>query len=86
MPWSSPFYVTDAWHAVTAQELLGMSARVQSVSPYVVSPCGQKLLNCSREATFADNLSNATLLAEEAGPFVDAVLTSDKCAAPPCSA
>ncbi len=55
-----------------------MTARVQSVSSFVVSPCGQRLLGCSRVADFED-LTNATLLNEAVGPNVDAVLSSSKC-------
>lgn len=57
-------------------ELLGVTDRVYDVSSYVVSPCGQKLLECNRTAPNALDLGNTSLLEATVGPYVDGVLTT----------
>lgn len=57
-------------------ELLGVTERVYDVSSYVVSPCGQKLLECNRTAPNALDLGNTSMLEASVGPYVDGVLTT----------
>lgn len=60
-------------------ELLGVADRVQSVSPFVVSPCGQFLVaECDRAVSddFSQESSNATWLADTFLPTTDAVAFS----------
>lgn len=57
-------------------ELLGVDDRVQSVSPYTTSACGEKLLACNLTAPDAMQLDNTTMLQDTVGPYVDGVLVS----------
>lgn len=57
-------------------ELLGLDDRVDDVSQFVTSPCGQKILACNHTSPDAMKLGNATYLKETLGPQIDGILTS----------
>lgn len=57
-------------------EILGLDDRVNDVSKFVTSPCGQKILTCGNEGPDAMALDNTTLLAATVGPKVDGLLTT----------
>jgi len=58
-------------------ELLGVDDRVQSVSPYETSACGQQLLACP-DHTAPDffQLGNTSMLQSTVGPSIDSILSS----------
>lgn len=60
----------------TFLEILGLDDRVNDVSSFVTSACGQKILGCGREGPDAMALDNTTMLDETVGPSVDGLLTS----------
>ena len=60
----------------TFLEILGVDDRVNDVSPYVTSACGQKIKECGRVGPDAMALDNNTMLEETVGPSVDGLLTS----------
>lgn len=57
-------------------EILRLDDRVNDVSPYVTSACGQKILECGRVGPDALALDNTTMLEETVGSSVDGLLTS----------
>lgn len=57
-------------------EILGVDDRVNDVSTFVTSACGQKILECGRVGPDAMTLDNNTMLEETVGPSIDGLLTS----------
>lgn len=65
-------------------EILGLDDRVNDVSKFVTSSCGQKILTCGNEGSDAVSvvveshgaLNNDTLLSATVSPFVDGLLTT----------
>ena len=57
-------------------EILGLDDRVNDVSKYVTSPCGQKILSCGQEGPDAMSLDNNTMLTSTVSPYVDGLLST----------
>jgi hypothetical protein len=57
-------------------EILGVDDRVNDVSPYVTSACGQKIKECGKVGPDALALDNNTMLEETVGASTDGLLTS----------
>lgn len=55
-------------------ESLGLDDRVYDVSPFVTSPCGQKISTCGRKGPDAMALDNLTMIESTVGPHVDGML------------
>ena len=58
-------------------ELLGLDDRVSDVSPYVTSPCGQKILECGHISPDFLKLENTTMLKATVGPTSDGLLATE---------